>query len=166
MTIKGEPIEATHAEILHRPKGGRMYCRVLAGNAEDLSSKTAVWLEGSELRCGVDYMLTPGAQLSFGVQGENVVRIEFDEGVEGGGIAQMMMNVMAQGVRSLVRYVVQYACTHSCVLCLFDVPGACLQLGNSSGVHAGQREGQGQVLEVGQCIDNQGPHGDHAVATR
>ena len=100
VTIKANGIEATHAEILHR--GHRMYCRVLAGDADDLSSKTAVWLEEAELRCGVDYMLTPGAQLSFGVQGENLVRIEFDEGVEGGGMAQMMMNVMAQGVRMLV----------------------------------------------------------------
>ena len=97
MTIPADGIEATHAEILHR--GNRMYCRVLAGDADDLSSKTAVWLEAAELRCGVDYMLTPGAQLSFGAQGENLVRVDFDEGVEGGGMAQMMMNVMAQGVR-------------------------------------------------------------------
>jgi FHA domain len=96
VTIKQDSIEATHAEILHRPHG-RMYCRCLAGDAESLSSKTAVWLEETELRSGVDYMLSPGAKLSFGTQGQNVVRVEFHEGVEG-GMAEMMMNVMAQGV--------------------------------------------------------------------
>lgn len=76
-----------------------MYCRVLAGHSEDfLSGSTAVWLEETELRSGVDYMLSPGAKLSFGVKGENTISIEFDEGAEGGGMAQMMMNVMAQGV--------------------------------------------------------------------
>jgi hypothetical protein len=75
-----------------------MYCRCLAGDADSLSSHTAVWLEETELRSGVDYMLTPGAKLSFGEKGRNVIRVEFHEGVEGGGMAQMMMNVMAQGV--------------------------------------------------------------------
>lgn len=75
-----------------------MYCRVLAGNAEDLSSKTAVWLADTELRSGVDYMLSPGAQLSFGAQGKDVVKVEFHEGVEGGGLATVMMNAMVQGV--------------------------------------------------------------------
>lgn len=92
-----------------------MYCRVLAGDADDLSSKTAVWLEDSELRSGVDYMLSPGAQLSFGAQGQNVVTVEFREGAEG-GMAEMMMNVMAQGVRR--HSVTSCACLCSQVLAL------------------------------------------------
>lgn len=97
MTIKADGIESTHAEVLHKPHS-RVFCRVLAGNPEDLRSKTAVWLEKTELRSGVDYMLSPGAKLSFGTLGENIVRIEFDEDAESGGLAEMMMNAMAQGV--------------------------------------------------------------------
>jgi hypothetical protein len=101
VTIEGENVSACHAEILHR--GHRVYCRALVGDAGDFSSKSYTWLEDTELRCGVDYMLSPGSKLYFGEAGNNMVRVEFDEGAEGGGMAQMMMSAMAQGANEEIR---------------------------------------------------------------
>jgi hypothetical protein len=94
-------LESVHAEVIQR--GGRVFCRALAGDPNDLKSHTRTWiLPDTELRAGVDYMLTPGAEVSFGEKGGNVVIVEFEEGGSG-GIAQVMMGAMSQGASSAVR---------------------------------------------------------------
>lgn len=57
-------VQHQHARL--ERKGGRVFCTALAGDADDLLSDTHTWLDGSQLRHGVAYMVAPGAQLAFG----------------------------------------------------------------------------------------------------
>lgn len=43
-----------------------MFITALAGDPDDLLSDTHTWLNGSELRHGVAYLVAPGSQLEFG----------------------------------------------------------------------------------------------------
>ena len=47
-------------------RGGRAFCTALVGDEDDLTSKSYTWMNGVELRTGVQYMVGPGASLSFG----------------------------------------------------------------------------------------------------
>lgn len=98
----GGTVAAMHAELFAR--GPRVYCRALVGDQEDLKAHSHTWLSETELRPGVDYMLAPASELSFGSHGENLVVVDCDAGsTEMGGIAQLMMGAMAQGASKEVR---------------------------------------------------------------
>lgn len=91
-----------HAEIFSR--GPRVYCRGLVGDDEDLKARSYTWIFETELRPGVDYMLSPGSELSFGSHGENKVVVDFSqESGDAGGMAQLMMGAMVQGASPEVR---------------------------------------------------------------
>ena len=85
-------------------KGGRLYCTALAAADPDtLLSPTATWIDGIELRPGVDYMCSPGCTLAFGQAG-TVFVAEFSEGAGGGGaMAEMLMKGMANGASQEVQ---------------------------------------------------------------
>jgi hypothetical protein len=58
----------------------------------------------AQMRPGVKYLLSPGAELSFGEIGQNTVVVEFEEsGGSDGGTAQMLMGAMAQGASEDVK---------------------------------------------------------------
>jgi hypothetical protein len=59
---------AEHAKLEWR--GGRLYCTALAGDPDDLLAPTAAWIDGSELRPGVQYLVPPNAVLRFGEFGK------------------------------------------------------------------------------------------------
>jgi hypothetical protein len=102
LRMTGESIADKHARVFH--KGGRMFCRALLGDPDDLRSATHTWiLPDTHLRAGVDYMLSPGAQLSFGtVQGEPVT-VNFDEAGGSAGTASAMMGLLASGASAEVK---------------------------------------------------------------
>lgn len=58
-------------------------------------SSTATWLEGTELRLGVNYMVAPGSTLNFGSADGNALVAEFEEAGGAGGMADMLMKGMA-----------------------------------------------------------------------
>eukprot|EP00892_Ulva_mutabilis_P001823 jgi/Ulvmu1/11641/UM008_0045.1 len=94
-------VAAMHAELFTR--GARVFCRPLVGEADDLKAHSYTWLFESELRPGVDYMLSPAASLSFGAQGDNTVVVDFEENSEGSAMSRMMMGAMASGASEEVR---------------------------------------------------------------
>lgn len=53
LQISGSNVAEEHAEIFQ--KGGRTYCKALAGNEEDITSSSYTWLDNSEsaLRAGM-----------------------------------------------------------------------------------------------------------------
>lgn len=59
LQVSGSNIAEEHAEIFQ--KGGRAYCRALAGDEEDVTSCSYTWLDGSEsaLRTGVLHAYQP-----------------------------------------------------------------------------------------------------------
>lgn len=59
LQVSGSNIAEEHAEIFQ--KGGRTYCRALAGDEEDVTSCSYTWLDGSEsaLRPGVLHACHP-----------------------------------------------------------------------------------------------------------
>lgn len=57
-------MQQQHAQL--ECKGGRVFCTALAGDPDDLLSDTHTWLNGSQLRHNVAYLLAPGAKLAFG----------------------------------------------------------------------------------------------------
>jgi hypothetical protein len=62
LRVSGSNVAAEHARIF--PKGGRIFCRALQGDPDDLTAETGTWiLPDTQLRPGVDYMLSPGAQV-------------------------------------------------------------------------------------------------------
>ena len=62
LRLSGGKVEKEHARIT--PKGGRVLCRALTGDPDSLRSETNVWiLPDTQLRAGVDYVLSPGAQV-------------------------------------------------------------------------------------------------------
>lgn len=74
------------------------------GDQEDLKARSYTWLFDTELRPGVDYMLSPGSELSFGSHGENKVVVDFSQDSnDAGGMAELMMGAMAQGASQEVR---------------------------------------------------------------
>ena len=104
--IAGDNIAGQHARVF--PKNGRIFCRALLGEDDDASSlhaDTYTWLvPGTQLRPGVDYLLSPGAQLAFGGEDANVATVSFDA-PEGGGAGAMgaLMDAMLAGASDEVK---------------------------------------------------------------
>ena len=90
-----------HAELFER--GTRVFCRALVGEADDMQSQSYTWLFENALRPGVDYMLSPGASLTFGAHGSNTVVVDFNENNEATAMSRMMMGAMASGASAEVR---------------------------------------------------------------
>lgn len=64
LRLSGGKVAEEHAKIT--PKGGQVFCRALTGDPDNLRSDTNVWiLPDTQLRAGVDYALSPGAQVYF-----------------------------------------------------------------------------------------------------
>ncbi len=62
MQVSGSNVAEEHAEVFQ--KGGRTYCRAMAGDEEDITSSSYTWLDESEsplrtgkLLCAVSTML-------------------------------------------------------------------------------------------------------------
>ena len=55
LQVSGSNIAEEHAEVFQ--KGGRTYCRAMAGDEEDTTSSSYTWLDGSEspLRTGESF---------------------------------------------------------------------------------------------------------------
>jgi hypothetical protein len=76
-------------------KAGRVYCSVLyPPESDDLFSPTGVWLDDTELRAGVAYLVAPGSKLAFGTS-DNVYIAEFEEQGGAGGMSAMLMQGLA-----------------------------------------------------------------------
>ena len=87
-------VHSEHAKIEY--KSGRLFLTALyAADPDNILSSTATWLEGTELRLGVNYMVAPGSKLTFGTADGNALVAEFEEGGGAGGLADMLMKGMA-----------------------------------------------------------------------
>ena len=112
-SAKNASIKVMHEKILHehcaiRLKSGRLFCRCTIDQADDdalglnigIPSDTHVYLEGSQLRGGVDYMVPPNAKICFGENDSiEYVIAEFEE-VSGSGqeaMSEMLMKGMVSG---------------------------------------------------------------------
>ena len=62
LQVSGSNIAEEHAEVFQ--KGGRTYCRAMAGDEEDITSSSYTWLDGSEspLRTGESFSMLPANQ--------------------------------------------------------------------------------------------------------
>lgn len=58
-------VAEAHAKLEH--KSGRVFCTALLG--EFMTDSTLTWIDGTELRPGVAYMVAPGASIAFGESG-------------------------------------------------------------------------------------------------
>ena len=86
-------VAAEHARL--ELKSGRLFCTALAAaDPDSLLSPTFTWLEGSELRAGVAYLVAPAATLAFGERGASLVVTEFTESGSN-AMADMLMKGMA-----------------------------------------------------------------------
>jgi hypothetical protein len=94
ISIQADGIAPEHARFEF--KGGRLFCTALSAKDQDnMLSPTATWIEGNELRPGVNYMVSPNATLSFATAGSNTLIAEFEEGSGSGAMADMLMKGMA-----------------------------------------------------------------------
>lgn len=109
-SAKNAGIQVMHEKILPehcsiRLKSGRLFCRCSVDQMDDdgfglnvgIPSDTHVYLEGSQLRGGVDYMVPPNAKICFGEDNSlEYVIAEFEE-VSGSGqeaMSEMLMRGM------------------------------------------------------------------------
>lgn len=112
-SAKNASIQIMHEKILPehcaiRLKSGRLFCRCTVEEMEDdglglhvgFPVDTYVYLEGSQLRGGVDYMIPPNAKICFGEDNSlEYVIAEFEE-VSGSGqeaMSEMLMKGMVSG---------------------------------------------------------------------
>ena len=99
-------------------KSGRVLARVDAGKSADaaaaadldlgmslLAADSGVFLAGTQMRLGIDYLVSSNATLCFGEEGNECFVVEFDEESSSGGdaIGKMLMQGMAAGASADVR---------------------------------------------------------------
>jgi hypothetical protein len=99
-------------------KSGRVFARVDAGKSADaadaadldlgmslLAADSGVFLAGTQMRLGIDYLVSSNATLCFGEEGNECFVVEFDEESSSGGdaIGKMLMQGMAAGASADVR---------------------------------------------------------------
>lgn len=85
---------AEHARL--ELKSGRLFCTALSAmDPDNMLSPTATWIDGTQLRSNVAYMVAPGAVLRFGDGGPEFVVSHFTEAGGAGGMAEMLMKGMA-----------------------------------------------------------------------
>ena len=99
-------------------KSGRVFARVDAGKSADaadaadldlgmslLAADSGVFLAGTHMRLGIDYLVSSNATLCFGEEGNECFVVEFDEESSSGGdaIGKMLMQGMAAGASADVR---------------------------------------------------------------
>ena len=104
-------IQVSHEKILPQHcaisiRSGRLFCRCNVDQVQGdddglglgLGVPTHVYMEGSQLRAGVDYMVPPNAKICFGEDGGvEYVIAEFDEASSSGqeAMSEMLMKGMA-----------------------------------------------------------------------
>ena len=102
VVLKGVNIAQEHAKL--QWKGGRVYCTALAGKPGDFMADTFTWvMPDTQLRGGVDYLISPGAELSFGELGSNLLKVDFAEAGGNSAMVDMLMKGMAQTGSAEVR---------------------------------------------------------------
>ena len=99
-------------------KSGRVFARVDARKSADaadaadldlgmslLAADSGVFLAGTQMRLGIDYLVSSNATLCFGEEGNECFVVEFDEESSSGGdaIGKMLMQGMAAGASADVR---------------------------------------------------------------
>lgn len=100
--IGGANAAEKHASI--EVRGGRVFCKALVGDGSNFLADTHTWmLPDTQLRPAVDYMLSPGCELSFGELGSNVWAVEFEEVGGNSAMADMLVDGMAQGANAEVQ---------------------------------------------------------------
>lgn len=100
--VSGTNIAGQHASVELR--GGRMFCKALVGDGSNFLADTYTWmLPDTQLRPAVDYMLSPGCELSFGELGSNVWSVEFKEQETSSAMADMLLDGMVQGAKPEVQ---------------------------------------------------------------
>lgn len=100
LRVTNSAVEQRHAQL--ERKGGRVFITALAGDPDDLLSDTHTWLNDSELRHGVAYLVAPGSRLSFGSQ-EQQYTLQFEEVGSASPAMEMLMKGMASGGSDEVR---------------------------------------------------------------
>eukprot|EP01023_Acetabularia_acetabulum_P005401 TRINITY_DN121_c0_g2_i2.p2 TRINITY_DN121_c0_g2~~TRINITY_DN121_c0_g2_i2.p2 ORF type:complete len:176 (+),score=28.02 TRINITY_DN121_c0_g2_i2:110-637(+) len=95
LKISGSNVRDEHAKILIQ--GSRVKCVAVLGEGAKLLDPTFTWLEGTEMRNGVEYLVESGDKLTFGEEDQNVFVVEYEQ-KEGQSTAvmEMMMKGMAK----------------------------------------------------------------------
>lgn len=103
LVVQGPQVLAEHAKLEWR--GGRLYCTALAGDPDDLLAPTAAWIDGSELRPGVQYLVPPNAVLRFGTAADGAAgyTVEFEEQSGSDALAGMLLQGLASGASKEVQ---------------------------------------------------------------
>ncbi|PSC71612.1 hypothetical protein C2E20_5080 [Micractinium conductrix] len=81
-------------------KSGRLFCTALAADPDALLAPTHCWLDGVELRPGVNYLVAPGAQLAVGTQGTTIA-CRFEEGGSSAMAEMMMQGLVASASKEV-----------------------------------------------------------------
>eukprot|EP00803_Ostreobium_quekettii_P000731 evm.model.scf_636EXC.3 EVM.evm.TU.scf_636EXC.3 scf_636EXC:14599-18090(-) len=92
LRIEADKVSPEHAQL--EIVNGRVMCTALVGDEEDLFSKSYTWMDGTELRKGVQYMVPPGASLAFGDEAA-AYRLDFEEKGGTSPLVHGMMKMMA-----------------------------------------------------------------------
>mmetsp|Transcript_39324 Transcript_39324/g.93181 ORF Transcript_39324/g.93181 Transcript_39324/m.93181 type:complete len:183 (+) Transcript_39324:40-588(+) len=92
LSLQVDGVADEHARL--EKKNGRLFCTALVGSG-NLTEDTRTWLNGNQIRSGVEYIVPAGGRLAFGTQ-EEVWVAEFEERRTDDAMAKMMMQAMAQ----------------------------------------------------------------------
>ena len=96
-------------------KSSRVFARVEKGGGESvddlglslLAADTGVFLEGTQMRMGVDYLVSANGVISFGEEGNECFVVEFEEQIRAAGgedaVSKLLMRGMAAGASKDVR---------------------------------------------------------------
>ncbi|KAK9814589.1 hypothetical protein WJX72_008289 [[Myrmecia] bisecta] len=87
--------KASPEHAIIEARSGRVFCTALAGDDDDLFTDTFCWLNGTQLRKGVAYLLEPGSQIAIGAP-DQVYTVDFKD--QGGSDA--MMEVLMKSMAS------------------------------------------------------------------
>eukprot|EP00882_Tetradesmus_deserticola_P006875 GHRQ01007242.1.p1 GENE.GHRQ01007242.1~~GHRQ01007242.1.p1 ORF type:complete len:170 (+),score=30.73 GHRQ01007242.1:122-631(+) len=90
LKLKGSNVAAEHAEL--QQKGKQVFLKALQG--ESVFDRTYTWIDDTEARANVSYVLASGSALAFGEQQQAFV-VEFEEPSGANPLVEMMMKGMA-----------------------------------------------------------------------
>ncbi|KAL4443014.1 hypothetical protein ABPG77_008505 [Micractinium sp. CCAP 211/92] len=99
LQVQGPSVAAQHARLEWR--SGRLFCTALAADPDLLLAPTHCWLDGVELRPGVNYMVAPGARIGVGSQ-DACLTCTFEESGSS-AMAELMMKGLASAASKEVQ---------------------------------------------------------------
>eukprot|EP01025_Chloroclados_australasicus_P017384 TRINITY_DN18876_c0_g1_i1.p2 TRINITY_DN18876_c0_g1~~TRINITY_DN18876_c0_g1_i1.p2 ORF type:complete len:163 (-),score=20.82 TRINITY_DN18876_c0_g1_i1:376-864(-) len=95
LIIDGPNVRDEHAQLLMQ--GNRVKCIATMSKGSKFIDPTYTWLENTEMRKEVEYLVEPGNQIQIGTDDTNTIRVHYDQTTSNDNVVlEMMMKGMVR----------------------------------------------------------------------